>query len=388
MRDLLKALPRGMFDYCVDLFHRLHQCPEIGFDLPQTTAIVEEALREMGIPYRKEFGKCSLVGYIGSREDVPTLGLRADMDALPVQEQVDIPHVSRNPGAMHACGHDSHTAILLTVAKLLKEREDTLPCNVRLFFQPSEEGEVSGAKMMVENGCLEGVDAVIAAHCDPTVPSGTLGICRGDAMAACVPMTLRFRGRTSHATLPENGIDAVAMGVEAYGALKEMVRQEAADRPYIWSVGVFQGGEVHNVIPDLCTQKISFRFYDLDFAQRVHRKAEAIVREIAARFGGSAELQWHMSCGPVRNDERMVDRFRAMTERMRTPTVAVASKKSSEDFAWFLEKKPGFLFRFGTYNEALGCTATAHRPDFRIDEAAMKPAILAFVNYVLEYPGD
>lgn len=382
---MLKELPKGCFDFCVDLFHRLHQCPEIGFNLPETAAIVERTLKDLEIPYTKAFGPCSLVGFIGNRENVPTLGLRADMDALPIQEQVDIPHVSRNPGAMHACGHDSHTAILLTAAKILKEMEPSLPCNVRLFFQPSEEGEESGAKMMVERGCLEGVEAVVAAHCEGLIPSGTLGICRGDAMAACVPLTLRFHGLTSHATLPEKGIDAVAMAVEAYGALKEMVRQEAGNRPYIWSVGVFQGGEVHNVIPDLCTQKISFRFYDLDFAEGVHRKAESIVREIADRFGGRAELQWHMSCGPVHNDEAMADRFQAMAEAMGTPIVSTAAKKSSEDFAWFLKEKPGFLFRFGTYNEALGCTATAHRPDFRIDEAAMKPAILAFVNYVLEF---
>lgn len=385
---MMKELPQDCFDYCVDLFRRLHQVPEIGFDLPKTTAIVSQALEELAIPYTDRYGKCSLVGYIGNRPNLPTLGLRADMDALPVQEQVDVPYASRHPGAMHACGHDSHTAILLTVAKILKSMEGELPCNVRLFFQPSEEGAVSGARMMVENGCLEGVDAVLCVHCEGSIDSGTLGIQSGDAMAACVPMTLKFHGLSSHATLPEKGIDAIAMAVESYHSLKEMVKQEAGDRPYIWSVGVFQAGEVHNVIADLCTQKISFRFYDLEFAERVHRRTVEIVEAIAKKYGGRAELDWHMSCGPVYNHPALARKMDAVAEKLGLPMVHMEPKRSSEDFAWFTSQRPGCLFRYGIYNPANGCTATAHRPDFKIDEPAMKNAIAAFVNFALEFDGQ
>ena len=383
---MLENLPQELYNYCVDLFYRLHMCPEIGFDLYETTAIVEEALRELEIPYTTRYGKCSLVGYIGNKENVPTLGLRADMDALPIQEQVDVPYASRNPGVMHACGHDSHTAIMLTVAKILKSMEKELPCNIRLFFQPSEESGIGGAKMMVENGCLDGVDAVTAVHCEGVIPSGTLGIQRGYATAACATPSLTFHGVTSHAAIPERGVDAVAMAVESYTALKEMVRQEAGNLPYIWSVGVFHGGETHNVIPDLCTQRISFRFYDTEFAERVHRRTDAIIHEIAGRYGGRAELDWNMICGPVYNNETLVDKFCEVVEKMPgTPLVHPEPKRTSEDFAWFAAERPGFLFRFGTYNEAKGCIHTVHRPDFRIDEEAMKPAVLAVVNFVLEY---
>ena len=212
---MIKTLSPELYDYAVSLYRRLHQIPEIGFDLPKTVAEVKKELEALDIPYSEAFGQCSLVGYLGHKENVPTLGLRADMDALPVQEQVDIPFASKTPGVMHACGHDSHTAILLTVAKLLKSMEEELPCNVRLFFQPSEEGAVSGARMMVENGCLEGVDRVLCVHCEGTIDSGSLGIQFGDAMAACVPMTLKFHGLSAHATMPERGIDAIAMAVDA-----------------------------------------------------------------------------------------------------------------------------------------------------------------------------
>lgn len=382
----MKTVPQELFQYMSDLYHRLHQCPEIGFDLPETTAIVAAELDAMGIPYTDKYGKCSLVATIGNKEGVPTLGLRADMDALPVHELTDLPFKSRNDGAMHACGHDSHTAILLTAAKVLKEREAELPCNVKLFFQPSEEGAVSGAKMMVDNGCLEGVEAVIATHCETPLQVGTIGCCSGDYMAACIPICLKFYGVTSHATLPENGVDAIAMAVESYGRLKEMVKEEAGDRSYIWSVGQFTGGEVHNVICDEVTQQISFRYYDEAFAMRVMERAEAICQEIAARFGGRAELQWRISTVALHNDEALNEKLCQVVSKLEGIKLQqMTQKKSSEDFAWFLREVPGILFRYGNGNIAEGITATAHRPDFRIDEEGMKAAVLTFVNFVLEY---
>lgn len=382
----MKELSQELNGYMLDIFHRLHMYPEIGFDLPGTVALVKQELDALGIESTEKYGRCSLVAQIGNRTDVPTLAIRADMDALPVQEQTDLPYKSRIDGAMHACGHDSHTAILLTVAKILKAAEETLPCNVRLLFQPSEEGAVSGAKMMAENGCLEGVDAVICVHCEESLPSGSLGVQRGECMAACVPWCLKFHGITSHATIPEAGVDAIAMAVESYGALKAMVKEEAGDRPYIWSVGVFQGGEVHNVISDLCTQHISFRFYDEAFAERVHQRTIEITDEIAARYGGRAEVLWHMSCPPVNNDAALVDHLEKVAAMLPgVELIEMPAKRSSEDFSWFTARRPGMLFRYGIYNEAKGCTAAAHRPDFVVDEDAMKIAVLAFVNFAMTY---
>lgn len=384
----MKELSWELNAYMLDIFHRLHMYPEVGFELPGTTALVKAELDKLGIASTDRYGKCSLVAQIGQKAGVPTLGIRADMDALPVQEQTDLPYKSKIDGAMHACGHDSHTAILLTVAKILKSREAELPCNVRLLFQPSEEGAVSGAKMMADNGCLEGVDAVICVHCEEALPSGSIGFQKGECMAACVPLCLKFHGITSHATIPDKGVDAIAMAVESYGALKEMVKQEAGDRPYIWSVGVFNGGEVHNVIADLCTQYISFRFYDEEFAERVHMRTEQIVQEIAARYGGRAEVLWHMSCPPVNNDPALVAHLRNTVEAL--PNVALIempAKRSSEDFSWFTRQKPGMLFRYGIHNETKGCVHAAHRPDFMVDEDTMQLAVLTFVNFVLTYSG-
>lgn len=382
----MNILSEHIHSYVVSLYRELHEYPEIGFDLPKTVAVVKRELDAMGIAYSEHFGQCSVVAQIGERKDLPTVALRADMDALPVQETTGLSYASKIDGAMHACGHDSHTAIMLGVAKLLKLHENELNCNVRFLFQPSEEGAVSGAKMMVDNGCLEGVETCACTHCEPTEPTGTIGIRSGPLMAACAPITLRFYGITSHATLPEHGVDAVAMAVEAYTALKDMVRQEAADRTYIWSVGKFSGGEVHNVIPDLCTQEISFRFYDAEFAERVHQRALTIIDEIAKRFGGRAELDWKVSTCALHNDAKLVKQFCDSIQQIHGHRlVEIPVRKSSEDFAWYTNEVPGFLFRYGSRNEDKGCIYAPHRPDFKLDEDAFAYPVLAFYNFVMNY---
>ena len=280
-----------IFDYVVSIRRRLHEYPEIGFDLPLTTALVKDELDKLGIPNTDQYGTCSVVGFLGNFREKETLAIRADMDALPVTEKTGLPYSSKIEGAMHACGHDAHTSVLLAVARILKEREFELSRNVRLIFQPSEEGATSGAKMMVERGVMEGVDQIICAHTDNALPTGTIGVCPGDYMAACIPIQAYFYGKTAHATLPETGVDAIALAVEAYSSMKEAVACESEGRiPYIWSVGSFQGGHVHNVIADHCELKISFRYFDDTFAHRVIEKTKDLCRNAAKKRGGSAEL--------------------------------------------------------------------------------------------------
>jgi amidohydrolase len=240
--------------------------------------------------------------------------------------------------------------------------------------------------MMADNGCLEGVDSVICLHCDGAVESGELAVQVGPCMAACVPLRIQFHGLTSHATIPEKGIDAIAMAVEAYNRLKEMVKEEAGDRPYIWSVGKFAGGEVHNIICDEVTEEISFRFFDEPFALRVMAKAEEICQDVAQKFGGRYELKWKISAVAVRNDEKLVEKLCSVVEKLDGIKLQyVPRRNSSEDFAWFLREVPGVMFRYGSGDITKGIVETAHNPKFRINEEGMKAAVLAFVNFVLEY---
>lgn len=376
-----QAMLDALYDYAVAIRREIHEYPEVGFELPRTTALVEAELTKMGIVHTGSYGTCSVVADVGAGDFC--LALRADMDALPVEEKVDVPFRSKIPGAMHACGHDSHTAVLLAVAKYLKAHEAELPCRVRLIFQPSEEGAISGAEMMVDHGVMDGVDLILASHCENDLQSGLIGCRAGDYQAACIPATIRFLGKTAHATKPEQGVDAIAMAHEAYARLKTMVKEEAGDARYIWSVGRFSGGHVHNVIADCCEMDISFRFYDMDFAGRVEKRVHEICTQIAAAYGGSTQVDFHMSTGPVYNDEAMVQAFTAALGRSGVAVQEIPLRMSSEDFGWYLLKAPGMLFRFGTRNEATGCTALAHCNDFCIDESGMKAAIRAFVTFVM-----
>lgn len=379
----MNTVSNELFDLAVEHYRNLHQIPEIGFELPMTTAYVKKALNEIGITTTDQYGTCSVVGQIGFRKEVPTIAFRADMDALPVTEASGLSFSSTIPGAMHACGHDSHTAILLTVAKYLKEHEQELTCNVRLIFQPSEEGAVSGAKMMVDNGVMDDVKCIICTHCENSIPAGSVGLHVGDYMAACIPMEITFHGRSAHATLPETGIDALAMAVEAYIALKKMVKEEAGERPYIWSVGHLAAGDVHNVIPDLARMRISFRFYDIPFSQQVMENTVSICHQIADSYGGSVEFDWRMSTGPVHNDATVAQKVCLAMESL--PFTELSSRMSSEDFAWYLTKAPGVLFRYGTGNPISSSNSLAHNNDFKIDPEGMRTAILTFVRFALSY---
>ncbi len=376
-------ISKELFSYAVAIRRKLHEYPEVGFELPKTVELVSKELEKCGIDYTYKYGKCSIVAEIGKGDKI--IALRADMDALPVDEKTDLPYKSKIKGQMHACGHDAHTAILLAVAKYLKENEEKLSCRVRLIFQPSEEGQISGAKMMVDNGVCHGLDHIVCTHCENDMEVGKVGICEGDYMAACIPATIRFIGRTSHATLPEYGIDAVAMAVDAYNKMKDMVKEEAGDAKYIWSVGRFQGGHVHNVIADLCELDISFRFYDMDFARRVEANVRRICTEVAEAYGGNVEFDWNMSTGAVHNDENLTHNFKTIAQDSGIVAEDIVQRMSSEDFGWYLSKVPGIIFRFGTRNEEQGCTALAHRNDFKIDENGMKYAIMMFLSYVMNY---
>lgn len=369
-----------LFAYAVAIRRKLHEYPEVGFDLKRTAAAVTDELRKMGIQSTDRYGTCSVVAQIGTCGKI--VAVRADMDALPIEEESDVPFQSKIKGHMHACGHDSHTAIVLAAAKYLKEHENELPCRVRFIFQPSEESTVSGAEMMVANGVTDGVDHIICTHCDNEIPTGYIGVCSGDYMAACIPATITFRGKASHATLPQYGADAISMAVEAYIKMKDAVKKEAGHIKYIWSVGKFSGGQVHNVIADTCEMDISFRFYDTDFAKRVEKRVKEICRETAKKFGGEVTFDWKMSTGPVCNDRKIAQKFERVMRESGLSVCKMPQRMSSEDFGWYLTQKKGMIFRFGTRDEEKGCTAPAHRGDFKMDEDGMKAAIQAMIVYL------
>lgn len=377
-------------DYIISIRHKIHEYPEIGFDLPRTTALVKSELEKMGIPYTEKYGESSVVGYINPEAKDFTIGLRADMDALLIQEENDIPFKSKIDGHMHACGHDAHTAMLLGAAKALKEIEDKLTCRVMLLFQPSEEGIKSGAGVMVENGVMDEIDIILGAHVEGTMDAGKMGVCIGESMASSRNLKMEFFGNTAHATIPNSGHDALAAAVNTYTNIQMVLARKVnplAD--YVYSIGRLEGGTTQNVVADYAYMLGTIRTFDMNVDKLIIDTVEKVAEHTAMNFGCKAQVTSAVKSLVVYNDPHLSECVMKTMGKVigKDNVVSMSKKLSSEDFSRYLTKKPGVFFRLGTRNKAKGIGTLAHNNDFMIDEEVLDKGSATFVQFVLDYMG-
>ena len=373
-------------DYILQMRQAIHEYPEIGFDLPRTTALVKAELDKMGIPYTEKYGQSSVVGYINPEAKNYTIGLRADMDALLIQETNDIPFKSKIDGQMHACGHDAHTAMLLGAAKALKEIEDQLTCRVMLLFQSAEEIE-SGAKLMVEHGVMDEIDIIVGMHVEGTMDAGKMGICKGESMASSRNFEIEFFGNTAHASAPHSGHDALAACVSAYGNMQlALARKMNPMTEYVCSVGKMQAGTTRNVIADYAKMEGTIRTFDMKVDQTVIDTIEEVVVHAAENFGCTSKVTSEVKSLVVFNDYELTDcALQSISKVIGEENIAPMSKKmGSEDFSRYLVKKPGVFIRIGTRNVEKGICTLAHNNDFMIDEDVLDNGSAVFVQFVLD----
>ena len=376
--------------YILSLRHELHQYPELEFDLPRTLAVVRRELDALGIPYTEDYGRSSIVGFLNPDCKAFSIGLRADMDALPLTEKTDLPYASQNPGIMHACGHDAHTAMLLGTAKALKAVESSLTCRVVLVFQACEEGTLSGAREMVNDGLMEEIDIIIGMHIENWLEAGSVGVGEGACMAASHPVHIEFFGRTAHASLPQSGANALAMAVNTYTGIQTMLatRIDPFAR-YICCVGQLTAGSTDNVIPDYAEMKISLRTYDTALESFIVENIRAIAENAAAAQGGKVAFHHETKALPVINHPEV---RRAVLESAakvvgEEKIAPMPMKLSSEDFSFYVDKKPGCFIRLGTRNESKGCVTLPHNNDFLLDEDALDIGSRVCVQFVLDHMG-
>lgn len=238
-------------NYIINIRRELHRFPEIGYDLPKTLALVKRELESIELSYTEEYGKSSVVSYITPLKYNKTVAIRADMDALPVEEKTDLPFKSEIPGQMDACGHDAHTACLLGVAKALYDLKDKLNVRVKLIFQPDEEGVESAAYVLCKNGIMDDVDEIIALHVDNSLECGKIGVCMEPAMASCRNFKVEFFGKTAHAATPHMGADTLAASVKMYNDVHlSLARRMNPLEKYVFCVGEIHGGKAQNVVAD------------------------------------------------------------------------------------------------------------------------------------------
>lgn len=349
MKDIL-AMSRSVLEETVQLRRKLHQFPELSGEEHQTLAFLRSYLDGLSIPYEtcSNGGICAKIGR-GDR----TVGLRADVDALPIQEQTGLPYASQNPGVMHACGHDVHTAVLLGVAKLLKSMEDELPGMVKLFFQPAEE-TVGGAKTMVEEGCMAHppVDAVLALHVDPTLPVGCASFLPGKMNAAVIELDITVRGKSCHGAHPEMGVDAIVAAAQIVTALQTIPsRFTAPTTPVVVTIGSIHGGTGRNIVASEVQLTGTVRVLDNETGDGVKQLIRQIAQNTAAAFGAEADVSLTDDYPALINDSALTHQMAGLARQLlgeKSVVLCDTPSMGADDFAYFSGAARGCYSNIGT----------------------------------------
>jgi len=376
-------IPTATSDRAIAIRREIHRHPELGFEEHQTSALVERELDELGIEHRRVAGT-GVVGVIRGALPGRTAALRADMDALPIDEDSGEACASEIPGKMHACGHDAHTAMLLGAARELSGRREILHGNVVLLFQPAEEGP-GGAEPMIAAGVLDDprVDAVTMLHVDPRLPTGTIGITPGPVNAAADELHLTIRGSGGHGGYPHKAVDAIPAAAAVVLALQNIAARETDPlASIVITIGTIAGGYRNNVIADRVQMTGTIRTYDPAIRNGVEARIRRIVDGVASAYACTADIEIVYGYPPVVNDAALAASFAEyVRKRNGTPVEALPPTMGAEDFAYFAERVPGVVARLGIYNEALGSIHSGHSPQFRLDEGAIPTGIATLVAF-------
>ena len=352
----------------VSLRREIHREPELGFDTKKTAEKVLDALE--GLPLEVETGlaKNGIVATLKGEGDGPTVALRADMDALPIQEETDLPFASEEDGKMHACGHDGHTSMLVGAVRALSQDHlrERLNGSVKFIFQPAEEGG-GGGRVMVEEGVAESVSSIFALHLWPGLPFGKAATKAGPIMAAADAFEMRVKGKGGHGAMPHLTTDAVAIAAQIVTALQTVVSREVNPvAPAVLTVGEIEAGFAFNIIPETARLGGTVRTLDADLRKQIPKRMEELARGIARGMRGDAELDYHFSYPVTRNDADAAEFALGVIGELFGEENVVELTDSSmgaEDFAFFLEHVPGAFIWLG-----VGDVSGLHTPKFAFDE--------------------
>ena len=351
----------------------LHMYPEVSGTEVETTRYIREALEAMGLKCWDLQSKTGVVAEIGNG-DGPILALRADIDALPIVEQTGLDYASKNEGAMHACGHDFHTASLLGAVQVLKEQEAHLQGKVRFIFQPAEESN-QGARALISEGVLEGVDAIIGFHNKPELPVGTIGVKEGPLMAAVGQFKAEITGVGTHAAAPHNGNDPIVTACQVIANAQAIVARHTSPlEPVVLSVSHIEAGNTWNVIPEKVFFEGTIRTFNKEVERKMTEQFEKMIVQTADVYGQKGSIEWILTPPVVHNDAAVTKVVKSVTEKFAT-VVTPEVTLGAEDFANYMEHVPGCFVFIGT-----GCPHEWHHPAFLVDDAALPFAIQYFVD--------
>ena len=350
-------------------FEELHMHPELSYEEYETTERIKRELAAAGIEILQIPLKTGVTAIVRGAKPGKTYGLRCDIDALPIEEETDLPYKSKTPGKMHACGHDFHTAAVFGAALLLQERKEELQGTVKILFQPAEESS-HGAETVLETGVLSDVTAIFGLHTAAYLPVGTLGIRAGSVMAAVDRFELNITGTGCHGGHPDEGVDTILVAASVIQAFQSIVGRNL--NPFhtgVVSVTRINGGNTWNVIPDKVELEGTVRSMEKDDRIFIERRMREIAEHTAAAYGANAELLWYPGPPATVNEKAWSAFAQKVAEESGFEVVPQRNSTGGEDFAFYLEKIPGCFIIVGT-----GVGYPNHHPKFYADEAALTPA--------------
>lgn len=378
MEQRIKALASGLKSEIIALRQAIHSNPELSFQEERTAMLVENYLKELGLKPERVAGTGVVAIIEGGMGDGKTIALRADLDALPINEKSDKPYASKNAGVMHACGHDAHTASLLGAANILVQVKDTIKGRIKLVFQPGEEKLPGGASIMIKEGVLDHpkVDAIIGQHVMPFINTGNVGFRKGLYMASTDEIYITIHGKGGHGAMPHLCIDPVAVSAQVIVALQQVVSRKASPIiPTVLSFGkINSDGGATNVIPNSVTFEGTLRTLDEQWRAKAKEHIINIARNTAEAYGATADIRIEKGYPFLKNNE-------ALTGALMTHAAAYMGEPhveqldiwmAAEDFAYYSQEVPACFYRLGTRNEAKGIISPVHTNTFDIDEDALE----------------
>lgn len=385
--EKIKSLSESYCQEVIELRRHLHANPELSYQEFNTAKFVAGKLRDYGIEPKEGVATTGIVALIkGKSADKKTVALRADMDALPIEEASNVSYKSKHPGIMHACGHDVHTSSLLGTAKILNVIKDQFEGTVKLIFQPGEEKNPGGASYMIRDGALQNPtpSSIIGQHVMPLVPVGKVGFREGMYMASSDEIYLKVIGKGGHGAAPELTIDPIVIASHIIIALQQIISRNASPKqPTVLTFGRIIGEGATNIIPNEVNIAGTFRALNEEWRKNGLEKIEKMAHSIAEGMGGKCEVTISHGYPYLENNPELTRRIRQAAEEYvgKDNVVDIDLTLGSEDFAYYSHVVPASFYRLGTRNESKGITSYVHTPTFDIDEDALKigPGLMAWM---------
>lgn len=377
------TLVNKYYDELVAIRRHLHMHPELSFQEEKTPEYIAAFLEDQGITVERNVGGRGVVGRLIKDESLPTLAIRADFDALPIQDEKDAPYKSQVPGVMHACGHDAHTAVLMITAKILAKNFDKINGNLVFIHQHAEEVDPGGAIQMIADNCLKGVDAIIGQHVSSDLDVGKLGYKYGTATGIPDDFWITIKGKGGHAAHPDTTIDPVAAAIRLCNDLQYIVsRKTSATTPAVISVTQLQAGDQNNVIPDSAKIAGTIRTFDPTTQKLMIDELKRCLEGLVTTMGITYDLKYSKGYPPVVNTTNETDLIVNAARKIEDIEALVELKPSlgGEDFSYYLQRVPGSFFYTGTRNENFKADFPHHHPKFDIDETGMLNAVKVFLQ--------